>query len=106
MRSLVNEKVKHIRYGNGVVEAEEVKKIFVKFKDLEEVKAFPFPCSFEHFLMLEDEELQEEYHALAVEKRMEKEKEDEAKIEEFLQKDIERRQAERATKRRTVKKKA
>ncbi len=101
MRSLVNEKVKHIRYGNGVVEAEEVKKIFVKFKDLEEVKAFPFPCSFEHFLMLEDED-----HALAVEKRMEKEKEDEAKIEEFLQKDIERRQAERATKRRTVKKKA
>lgn len=74
MKSLINEKVNHNKYGTGVIVDETLKRIKVQFDQLEEQKEFLYPNSFEQFLSLQDEELQKECYAMAVELRQEQEK--------------------------------
>ncbi len=71
MKSLVNEKVSHNKFGTGKIVEETALKIWVQFSEAEQPKIFAFPIAFEKFLILEDAVLQEECKKLAKEKRKE-----------------------------------
>lgn len=108
MRSLINEKVRHGVYGEGVITEESLPHIKVEFAGLGQVKLFESPYVFESFLTLKDAGLQKEYFEMAVAKRLEWE---EKKRQEIIQKEEERlreKTEEAAAKRRkttTAKKK-
>lgn len=71
MKSLVNEKVSHNKFGTGKIVEETALKIWVQFSETEQPKIFAFPIAFEKFLVLEDIVLQEECKKLAEQKRKE-----------------------------------
>ena len=74
MKSLINERVNHNKYGEGVIVDENLKRIKVQFDQLEEQKEFLYPNSFEQYLSLQDEELQKECYEMAVDLRREQER--------------------------------
>lgn len=69
METLVNERVRHEKYGNGVIVAEELPHIEVEFSGCGQVKLFEAPFAFEQYLVLENDELQKIYYKLAVSQR-------------------------------------
>lgn len=71
MKSLVNEKVSHDKFGTGKIVEETGLKIWVQFSETEQPKIFAFPIAFEKFLILENSVLQEECRKLAEQKRKE-----------------------------------
>jgi hypothetical protein len=85
---LVNEKVEHISYGVGVVTEEKDNKIWVKFKDEAETKAFLYPDAFEKFLKAVNAELENN-----VKEELRKKKEE----LEFIRLEKERKEAELST---------
>lgn len=60
MINLLNEKVKHVKYGLGLIVCEMDNKVDIQFDSLESKKCFVFPDAFEQFLMLENQDLQKE----------------------------------------------
>ena len=57
---MLNEKVNHIKFGNGViVDVSDMNIITVKFDDIEGEKTFKYPDGFKSFLKFEDDALQE-----------------------------------------------
>lgn len=90
MESLVNEEVRHLKFGKGSIVEEPAEHIKVRFQSGVE-KTFLFPEAFEGFLSFEKEELQETYSRLACNARRRKEtgrmeaiqkREDERKLEQ------------------------
>jgi hypothetical protein len=79
MKSLVNEPVRHIKYGKGNIVNQENNRIEISFDDNVGTKSFLFPDSFERFLTLEQESLQKECYELAIAKRETQEMEERAK---------------------------
>lgn len=71
MKSLVNEKVSHNKFGTGKIVEETGLKIWVQFSGADQPKIFAFPIAFEKFLILEDSVLQKECQKLAEQKRKE-----------------------------------
>lgn len=64
--NLVNEKVEHISFGEGVITEVNDNKIFIQFGDNVGAKIFIYPDAFEKFLKAEDKAVEknvmEEYH--------------------------------------------
>lgn len=58
MKKLLNEKVKHISLGFGVVTEIKDERIYVQFKDNIDVKAFLYPDAFGKFLKVMNPTLQ------------------------------------------------
>jgi len=59
-----SKKVTHIKYGNGNI-IEVIDKIFmIKFDDMEEIKKFKYPDSFDGFMTFQDLNLQEDVISL------------------------------------------
>ena len=58
MVNLMNEKIRHKIWGTGVVT--EQKRTCIKIEFDMGVKAFEFPAAFEHFLVAENDEVQQE----------------------------------------------
>lgn len=73
MEFLVNERVKHSKFGEGSIVEEPGEHIKVRFQDYDMVKSFMFPEAFDGFLRFEDKELQEQYHTLAAARRRQNE---------------------------------
>lgn len=57
--TLVNEKVKHISFGDGVITEEKDCKIWVQFQEEIGSKIFIYPDAFEKFLRAEDPEVED-----------------------------------------------
>ncbi len=104
MNPLLNEKVFHNKYGIGTIIDENPKRITVKFEQVKDEKFFFIPFSFEKYLSLENEVLQKEYSKLAIESRLEHEKEvnerkkEMLKMEELQKKEIVTKKKKRVTK--------
>lgn len=92
MRSLLNEKVSHNKFGAGIIVEEDGWKIKVQFSEMKLPKMFGFPIAFEKFLVLADEGLQGECHALALEKRREMDLEEKERLDEIARIAEEKRQ--------------
>lgn len=57
---MLNEKVNHIKFGNGVIaNVSDMNIVTVKFEDAEGEKTFKYPDGFKSFLKFEDSALQE-----------------------------------------------
>lgn len=89
MEFLVNERVKHLKFGEGCIVEEPGEHIKVRFQGNETVRSFVFPEVFDGFLSFEDSGLQAQYHTLAVIRRRQREKDRMAAI---IEKEQERRQ--------------
>lgn len=74
---MLNETVRHIRYGVGKVVNAEAGHISVVFDREEETKQFCYPDAFDRYLCFEDPELQKEAES-ALEAARRKRKEEEA----------------------------
>lgn len=98
MKSLINEKVIHAKYGKGTIVDASVKRICVQFEEADVRKEFLYPDSFEQFLKLEDEVLQQECCELAISKRLEKKRLEEERREEIRQRELAILEAEKAKK--------
>lgn len=68
MKSLVNQSVKHSKFGKGKIVGEELEKIEIAFDNKGDKKWFLYPDVFEKYLILENETLQEICFNLAGEK--------------------------------------
>lgn len=101
MKTLINEKVYHNKYGAGVIIDETNKRICIKFDQTEEKKEFLCPNSFEQYLKLQDNDLQKEYYELAVEHREENERVIKEQREIERQKELDLK-AEEKEKKKTV----
>lgn len=75
MSSLVNENVEHIKYGKGIVVSESIYSVDIVFNSNQSRRSFLYPESFEKFLRLDNENLQNECLELAICKKDELEKE-------------------------------
>lgn len=102
MRSLVNEKVNHAKYGVGTIIEENAKRIKVQFDTLEIAKEFLYPDSFELYLKLEDDKLQTECYEMAVNQRMEKKRIEDERREEIHQRELALLAAEKEKKTKTT----
>lgn len=100
MKSLLNERVCHRKYGNGVIIEEELPHIKVEFSNYKQIKMFEAPFAFEHFLILEDKELQKVYYSLAVVERETWEKKKEQEIRQKEEDRLKVKMEEAAAKRR------
>ena len=92
MKSLLNEKVSHNKFGAGTIVEVNSRKIKVKFSETKLPKIFGFPIAFEKFLVLADECLQGECHALALEKRRELDLKEKERLDEIARIAEEKRQ--------------
>ncbi|MBS6955749.1 MAG: hypothetical protein KH230_21255 [Enterocloster asparagiformis] len=91
MASLVNEEVKHLKFGKGSIVEEPAEHIKVRFQSGGVVKTFLFPDAFDGFLAFEKGELQEKYRELAMCERRRKE---DGRREEILRLEEERKVAQ------------
>ena len=66
MESLVNEEVKHLKFGRGSIVEEPAEHIKVRFQSGGVVKTFRFPDAFAGYLAFEKGELQEKYNEMAM----------------------------------------
>lgn len=73
MESLVNEEVRHPKFGKGSIVEEPSEHIKVRFHGSGTVKTFLFPDAFDGFLAFEKGELQETYGPMAAQARSRKE---------------------------------
>lgn len=73
MNTLVNERVHHAKFGAGIILEETQQRVCIQFEQCKDVKLFVSPNSFECFLQLQDQILQEQYYNSAVQQRKEKE---------------------------------
>lgn len=95
MKNLIDKKVKHLKFGEGVVkDILDDDKIIIKFNELSEDKKFKFPEVFEGFLSLEDSASQENVMELLQEKKEEVAREKEKVRSDFEEKYEEHRQQE------------
>lgn len=91
MASLVNEEVKHLKFGKGSIVEEPAEHIKVRFQSGGLVKTFLFPEAFDGFLSFEKGELQEKYREMAMSERRRKEA---GRREEILRLEEERKEAQ------------
>lgn len=86
---MLNEKVKHIALGEGIViDFNEGKKVSVRFDNSEESKTFKYPDAFEKFLKFVNPEMQQK--ALDdLQKKNEEEREAKEKAREEFEKNFE-----------------
>lgn len=89
MVSLVNQRVKHLKFGPGSIVEEPGEHIKVRFQGNEIVRSFVFPEVFDGFLSFEDNGLQEKFHMLAVARRRQKEQK---RMDAIMEREQERRQ--------------
>lgn len=108
---MLNEKVKHIALGEGIIiDSNEGKRISVRFDNSEEIKIFKYPDAFEKFLKfiepekqnkaLEDLQKKNEEERLAKEKareEFERKFEEELKEKLIQEKDSRRQSRKKAT---------
>ena len=73
MESLVNEEVKHLKFGRGSILEEPAEHIKVRFQSGGVVKTFRFPDAFAGYLAFEKGELQEKYNEMAMSERRRRE---------------------------------
>ena len=73
MESLVNEEVKHLKFGRGSILEEPSEHIKVRFQSGGVVKTFRFPDAFAGYLAFEKGELQEKYNEMAMSERRRRE---------------------------------
>lgn len=59
MGAILNQKVTHIKFGDGIIISESNEKITAKFEKLEDNKIFQYPDAFECFLEFENKAFQE-----------------------------------------------
>lgn len=91
MESLVNEEVKHLKFGRGSIVEEPSEHIKVRFQSGGVVKTFRFPDAFAGYLAFEKGELQEKYNEMAMSERRRRE---EGRREELFKLEEERRAAQ------------
>ncbi|PST34386.1 hypothetical protein [Enterocloster lavalensis] len=91
MESLVNEEVKHLKFGRGSILEEPAEHIKVRFQSGGVVKTFRFPDAFAGYLAFEKGELQEKYNEMAMSERRRRE---EGRREELFKLEEERRAAQ------------
>lgn len=73
MESLVNEEVKHLKFGRGSIVEEPAEHIKVRFQSGGAVKTFRFPDAFAGYLAFEKGELQKKYNEMAMSERRRRE---------------------------------
>ena len=108
MKSIVNEKVEHVKYGGGKIISEESGKIVVEFKNDITKKMFLFPDAFYEFLKFDNKTLQEEYVKLAQDKkkRLDEEAEEQRQETQRQEDELRREKAELTKKKKKAPSKA
>lgn len=91
MQSLIDQKVIHKKFGEGVIVQENPEKVKVQFSGIKEPKAFLFPVSFEKFLTLDNICLQYQCFGMAISKRKMEEKKYAERCEELKAQSEEKR---------------
>lgn len=85
--NLINENVKHTRFGSGAIVDIEEGRVVVKFAEEEEKKSFIFPDAFESYLKLENAQIQKDVLKQLGQKKDKAALEKKEKIEEYKKKE-------------------
>jgi hypothetical protein len=94
MKSLINEHVEHIKFGEGLIICEEHGKITVEFPSQTGKKLFQYPDAFERYLKFDDSSLQAESLLILQDKKNQEEEENERRRLEYERKELERKKEE------------
>lgn len=102
MKSLINEKVSHNKFGIGKIMEHTSLNVKVFFPQTDQAKFFQYPNAFEKFLTLENETLNEECQQMAVSKREEKEKAVQDRLEEMIRVEEEEKERNKPVRKKRV----
>ena len=87
--NLINENVKHTKFGSGVIVDIEEGRVVVKFAAEEEKRSFIFPDAFESFLELENAQIQKDVLKQLDQKKDKAALDKQVKIDEYKKKEEE-----------------